>query len=93
MALLPRLNSRSDHFFFVTAIKRNSQPAIKKMAPSGVTGPTNFTALLSCIFRKLRRYNDPEKRMMPAMKLLPAHFIHLFLNFSTMMAMASNASA
>ena len=31
----------------IAAIKMHSQPAIKNKPPSGVTGPTNFTALLS----------------------------------------------
>ena len=82
---------RQSAHFFVTPIYKKSQPAIKKIPPNGVAIPTSVRWVFSAIFNAVRAYSEPEKRMIPVIKQLPAQTIHLFEIFSDNRATKSRA--
>jgi len=53
--------------------------------------PASCPCVLSAIFRAVSRYSEPEKRMIPVIKQLPAQTIHLLENFSDSKATISKA--
>ena len=85
------MNCHYNYFFLIAAIKRNNQPAIKDKPPNGVTGPAMFAPGMFCVFKNVRKYKEPEKRMMPIIKKLAAHFKRPAGNFSK--AIATNNKA
>jgi hypothetical protein len=58
--------------FFIAAKNRNSHPPIKARPPTGVIMPALSRAVTSAALPAVSTYNEPEKRIIPSKKSIPA---------------------
>jgi hypothetical protein len=62
---MPKKENAQAFSFFNTLKEMKSQPKMKQIPPSGVTGPRTFNQSAPNKFRVHKKYSEPENKMIP----------------------------